>query len=130
GPTSRTIRLIHYSPDSKEQSKKSVLLIHGLAHGSRVFWTDTIERPLLGHLLAEGYDVWLLDHSLSVNLARNPHQSITMDDIAAEDIPWAVRTVFERSNANLSTPRGIHVFAHCIGAGCFAMSVLSGRLRN
>jgi len=113
-------RLMRYQPQSP--ARASILLIHGFAHGSRVFWTETVETNLVQYLLGQGYDVWLLDHRLSACLPGMAERNATMDDVAGEDIPWAVRSV------HAVTGHQVHVFAHCIGAGAFAMAVLKGKL--
>lgn len=121
-PNARAIRLTHYVPEGKRSAPKSALLIHGLACGSRAFWTETVDTPLAQYLLGHGYDVWLLDHSLSVNLHEHPCTRLALDDLAKEDIPWALRT------ASAEGRHPVHVFAHCAGAAVFAMSVLGGHL--
>lgn len=124
-------RLIRYQPGAgSAEQRKSLLLIHGLAHSSRVFWTDTVECNFVQYFLGLNYDVWVLDHRVSANYVRSLTKEHTWDDIAAEDIPWAVRTAFERINqgAEAGTERGIHMFAHCIGAGAAAIAVLQGKL--
>lgn len=124
------MRLVRYRP-SGQGNAPPVLLIHGLAHGSRVFWTETVEHNLAQHLLGQGFDVWLLDHRLSCNLNDRPDRNLSMEDIASVDIPWAVRTVYESVNRDRSgaEPVPVNVFAHCIGAGAFAIAALNGRLR-
>lgn len=123
------MRLVRYRPGTNRDAPP-VLLIHGLAHGSRVFWTETVEHNLAQHLLGQGFDVWLLDHRLSCNLNSKPDPSLSMEEIAAVDIPWAVRTVYQTINRDRQgEPRRIGVMAHCIGAGAFAIATLNGRLR-
>lgn len=129
GPAVRRARLVRYRQPKNRAERKTALLIHGLAHGSRVFTTDTIEMPMAKKLLLQEYDVWLLDHSLSTTLEREPDPLINMDDLAAEDIPWAFSAVLATTRAE-GTERGVDVFAHCIGAGAFAMSVLGGKLKG
>lgn len=115
-----TIRLeLHrYAPAG--ESKGCILLIHGLAHGSGVFTTDTIEVNLVQHFLRQRQTVWLLDHRLSNRLphAANAH---TIDDVARHDIAEALRFVFKHNGY-----RPFQVFAHCVGAAAFAMAVLRG----
>lgn len=124
-------RLIRYQPASGDLARrKSLLLIHGLAHSSRVFWTDTIECNFVQYFLGLNYDVWILDHRVSANYVRSLTKEHTWDDIANIDIPWAVETAFRRINqdAEPGAARGIHLFAHCIGAGAAAIAVLQGKL--
>jgi cholesterol oxidase len=124
-------RLVRYQPshDSKG-SRRTLLLIHGLAHSSRVFWTDTITCNFVQYFLEQNYDVWVLDHRASANYIREINPEDRWDDIALTDIPWAVKAVFGQIN-QLSAPgeeRHIHLFSHCIGAGAAAMAVLAGKL--
>lgn len=125
-------RLVRYQPGEGDAStRKSLMLVHGLAHSSRVFWTDTVECNFVQYFLAQNYDVWILDHRASANYVRDVTPEHTWDSIALDDIPWAIATAFEQVNtavAELTDKRGIHVFAHCIGAGAVAMSVLAGKL--
>lgn len=103
------------------QGERHVLFIHGLAHGSGVYATDTVDTNLAGHFLREGYTVWLLDNRMSNRLgyARDAH---TMDDIAHTDIPAAIDRVHAQAG-----DQPIDVFAHCVGAGAFAMAALQAR---
>lgn len=131
GKTIPLSRLVRYQPGEGDTStRKSLMLVHGLAHSSRVFWTDTIDCNFVQYFLAQNYDVWILDHRASANYIREVTPEHTWDSIAMEDIPWAIATAFEQVNAadGNSARRGIHVFSHCIGAGAVAMSVLAGKL--
>ncbi len=103
------------------QGARHILFIHGLAHGSGVYATDTVDTNLASHFLREGYTVWLLDNRMSNRLgyARDAH---TMDDIAHNDIPAAIDRVRAQTG-----DQPIDVFAHCVGAGAFAMSALQAR---
>lgn len=124
-------RLVRYQPMTGDSSDRpAILLVHGLAHSSRVFWTDTIACNYLQYFLARNYDVWILDHRASANYIRTIDPTHTWDDIARSDIPWAVTNVFGQVNrlAIPGTERGVHVFAHCIGAGAVSMAVLGGHL--
>ncbi|MDF1623683.1 MAG: alkaline phosphatase D family protein [Pseudohongiella nitratireducens] len=124
-------RLVRYQPShGGVESRRSILLIHGLAHSSRVFWTDTITCNFTQYFLNKNYDVWILDHRVSANYVRHIDPEHTWEQIAHRDVPWAVKTAFNQAN-RLSLPgqeKGIHVFAHCIGAGAISMSALKGDL--
>ena len=121
------LELTRYQPKAVEpsqprQNSKHVLLIHGLAHGGTVFTTDTIgHHNMATAFLKNGYTVWVLDHRLSNRLPYRL-QNHTMDDLAAHDIPVAIRHVFREAGCK------IKVFAHCVGAAAFSMAALSGRL--
>ncbi|WP_437562753.1 alpha/beta fold hydrolase [Sorangium sp. So ce542] len=101
-------------------SKGPVMLAHGLGVSSRIFSTDTIETNLLEHLVAHGYDVWLLDFRSSVLLPASKTQ-YTADQIALYDHPAAVAKVREATGA-----AGVQVVAHCYGATTFTMAMLAG----
>lgn len=124
-------RLVRYQPcDGNSGNRQTLLLVHGLAHSSRVFWTDTIACNFVQYFLARNYDVWVLDHRASANYVTEINPDDRWDDIALVDVPWAVKTIFNQVN-QLSPPgdeRHIHVFSHCIGAGAVAMAVLAGKL--
>lgn len=115
------IELHHYAPP---QSAGCVLLIHGLAHGSGVFTTRTIQTNLVQHFLRQGYRVWLLDHRLS-NRLGHAHEPHTIDHVALHDIAQALQLVY-RENGN----KPFQVFAHCVGAAAFAMAVLGGKAQR
>lgn len=118
------LRLTRYMPPRVTHG--SILLIHGLAHGSRVFTTETTTVSLAAYLYENGYDVWLLDYRLSIALPdRIPGKWLaenqwTMDQIAHHDMHEAVKYVYEKTGGP------IQVFAHCIGAGALEMAILSG----
>ncbi len=124
-------RLVRYQPcEGNQHSRRSLLLVHGLAHSSRVFWTDTIDCNFVQYFLEQNYDVWVLDHRASANYIRDINPDDRWDDIALVDIPWAVKTIFNQIN-QLAIPgeeKHVHVFSHCIGAGAVAMAVLAGKL--
>lgn len=124
-------RLIRYQPsENNADSRQTLLLVHGLAHSSRVFWTDTIACNFVQYFLARNYDVWILDHRASANYMHKINPADKWDDIALTDMPWAVKTIFNQVN-QLAAPgqeRQVHVFSHCIGAGAVAMAVLAGKL--
>lgn len=117
------LELTRYDP-ARDSGRGHVLLIHGLAHGGTVFTTDTVgSHNMATAFLSAGYTVWVLDHRLSNRLPYRL-QNHTIDDIAQHDIPAAVRHVY------CSTGGKIKVFAHCVGAGAFAMAALSGKLQD
>ena len=117
------LELVHY-PAGKNaiEPKRALLFIHGLAHGSGVFTTDTLgSHNMATHFLREGYDVWLLDHRLS-NRMKHAGEAHTMDMVAKYDITRAIAEVRQRAGV-----ARLDVFAHCVGAGAFAMAVLRDR---
>lgn len=116
------LRLARYG-HKDDEGKEHLMLIHGLAHGGAVFTTKTGGVSMAEFFLRQGYVVWVLDHRLSPALDWEPHRrKVDMDHIAAVDIPLAVQHVYKAAG------QPIHVFAHCIGAGAFAMAALNGNL--
>jgi cholesterol oxidase len=104
----------------KGGSKGPLLFLHGLGVSSRIFSTDTIDTNLVEFMSGAGYDCWLLDGRASIDLpyAREPS---TADDVARLDIPAAVHTVLEATQAT-----SLQVIAHCYGATTFTIAMLSG----
>jgi len=126
-------QLLRYQPDAPPRGpgpRKSLILVHGLAHSGRVFWTDTIETNYVQYFLSRDYDVWVLDHRTSASIVEDITPGDTWDDIAALDMPWGVSTVFEARNGEHPgpTPHKVYVFGHCIGAGAMAIATLRGLL--
>ena len=127
-------RLTRYQPIDDEEAfnpkdRKSLLLVHGLAHSSRVFWTETIEVNFVQYFLNKNYDVWIVDHRTSANTIEEVDPTHTWDEIAHDDIPWAVKFIFEKINSdNGKEKKKIHVFSHCIGAGAVSIAALEGDL--
>lgn len=119
-----------------QPDRKPVLLIHGLAQGSQIFWTGG-ERSLAAYCYEKGefegfengYDVWLLDYRLSnlvlpglfddPDLAEKADQDWSMDEIAQLDIPEAINRIYAE------TGQKVLVIAHCVGACTLAMAALS-----
>lgn len=126
-------RLLRYQPATEPRGpgpRKSLLLVHGLAHSGRVFWTDTIDVNYVQYFLGQDYDVWVLDHRTSASIVEEIVPEDTWDDIAETDVPWAVSRIFEERNGEHpgANPHRVFVFAHCIGAGAVAIAVLRGLL--
>lgn len=115
-----TIRLLLTRYPHTNPAARPVLLLHGLAQSSQIYWTSGINN-LASHLYDAGYDVWLLDYRLSSLVLpglKNPDWSI--DEIARYDIPAAIHKVCEEKNVEK-----ILVFGHCVGACSLAMAVLA-----
>jgi len=115
-PPSKTLKLTRYHAGDKGP----VLLIHGSGVSSRIFATDLVETNLVEFMCAAGYDVWLVDLRVSIELP-SALEPTTADAIAREDIPAAVAKVRQLTGA-----AQIQVVAHCFGAVAFSMSLLSG----
>ena len=101
-------------------SRGPVVLVHCIGVSSRMYALDTIETNLLEYLYAAGFDVWLLDMRLSIDLAAQTRQS-SFDEIATYDFPAAIKCVTAVSGA-----RSVQVVAHGIGSQTFSMAMLSG----
>jgi cholesterol oxidase len=101
-------------------NKGPIILSHCIAVSSLMYAIDTIECNLLEYLVNHKYDVWLLDHRLSIELPVSALQS-TMDDVATLDYPAAVARVCEITKA-----RAVDVFAHGVGSSTLTMALLSG----
>lgn len=101
-------------------SKGPVLLSHCIGVSQRMYSTDTIATNLLEYLYENEFDVWLVDHRLSIELPSAYRQS-TMDDVATKDYPAAVRKVLELSRA-----KSLQVVAHGVGSSTFTMAMLAG----
>lgn len=115
------IRLSHYRPDSPR--KESLLLIHGMSTGGEIFTTGTLDTNMATYFVERGFDVWVLDHRLSSCLGDTAKQTTSIDEIAAFDVPAAVRHVFTAHH-----DRPINVFAHCVGSAAVSIAILQGRL--
>ncbi len=131
GLTHLNLTLTRYDPPQPAGEPRHLLMVHGLAHGGTVFTTHTTDgRNMAAAFLAGGHTVWVLDHRLSNRLWCNDGNTRrrvatldhSMDDVARIDIPAAVARVFEVAGAP------VDVFAHCVGAGAFAMATLLGLL--
>lgn len=101
-------------------SKGPVVLSHCIGVSSLMYTIDTVETNLLEHLYDRGFDVWLLDHRLSIALPASRQQS-TLDDVATKDYPAAVAAVCELTGA-----ADVQVVAHGVGSSTFTMAMLSG----
>lgn len=130
-------RLVHYSvqntPDTNpEKVRPTIMFTHGLAHGTRLFWTSDTRENYLQFFLKAGFDVWLLDHRASANYRRRVDNDHTVDDLA-EDVSWAVEKIFSITNANIKpgeTKRRVHVLAHCVGAAATSLAAFKGDLQQ
>ena len=114
-----TLRLKRYQGGNKGP----VILSHCIGVSSLMYSIDTIDVNLLEYLFDKGYDVWLLDHRLSIELPASGQQS-SMDDVAIHDYPAAVKTVCEIAEVN-----SVQIVAHGVGASTLTMSLLAG-LKN
>lgn len=101
-------------------AKGPVVLAHGLGVSSKIFSTDTIDTNLTEYLVAHGYDVWLLDFRVSIDLPSSFTKS-TADDVATLDYPAAIAKVKTETGAE-----SVQMVVHCYGSTTFFMSMLAG----
>lgn len=101
-------------------SKGPVLLVHGAGVSSRIFSTDLPGTNLLEYLYAHGYDCWLFDFRVSVELPAS-EQPCDGDQVATIDHPEGVAKVLELTGAP-----SLQAVVHCYGANTFIMALLAG----
>ncbi|MGB3072438.1 MAG: alkaline phosphatase D family protein [Ottowia sp.] len=117
----------------------AILMLNGFAQSTlsnvpAEFDRGKDEVGLAAFFHEQGMDVWMLEYRLSPVLEASKLRS-NMDEIAEFDIPAAVDLVLKRIRRKMPAgQRGahlqIHTFAHCIGSGALAMSILAGRLNH
>jgi len=115
-PDNFDIRLTRY-----EGGKKGpVMVVHGVSVWSGMFTAPTVRQNFVQFLLSHGYDVWLLDWRSSIH---EPLQQLTLDDVAANDYPTAVKGIREQTGCDT-----VQAVVHCVGSISFFMSLASGFL--
>jgi cholesterol oxidase len=97
-----------------------VVLAHGLGTSSEIFTVDTIDTCLVEFLVADAYDVWLLDLRTSSALPRSAAPT-TLDAVATHDWPAALAAVREGSGSS-----DAQVVGHCLGATTALAALLEG----
>lgn len=100
--------------------KGPVILSHCIGTSSLMYSLGTIKTNLLEFLFERGFDVWLFDHRLSIEL-QPPSNQFTLDDVANKDYPAAVNKVREISGCE-----NVQIVAHGVGALTVTMALLSG----
>ncbi|CAB3802128.1 hypothetical protein LMG28614_05550 [Paraburkholderia ultramafica] len=118
-PDGTTLRLTRYV-DPARQAARPVLLIHGSGVSSRIYSTDLIATNMVEYLCAAGYDVWLVDLRVSIEMP-SVLVPTNVDKVAREDIPAAVARIRELTGA-----QQIQAVGHCLGGLALSMSLLSG----
>ncbi|MEZ0605490.1 alpha/beta fold hydrolase [Paraburkholderia sp. IW21] len=118
-PDGTTLRLTRYAGPTNKPARP-LLLIHGSGVSSRIYSTDLIATNLVEYLCAAGYDVWLVDLRVSIEMP-SVLVPTNVDKIAREDIPAAVAKVRE-----LTGVPQIQVLGHCMGGLALSMSLLYG----
>ena len=110
------LRLTRY----KGGEKGPVVLLHGAGVSSGIFSTDLIDTNLLEYLYAHGYDCWLSDFRVSIDLPAAARPS-NADQVARCDHPATLECV-----RALTGSADVQVVAHCYGATTFTMALLAG----
>ncbi|MGB3280449.1 MAG: alpha/beta fold hydrolase, partial [Pseudorhodobacter sp.] len=97
-----------------------VVLAPGFGVKAASYAMDTTDENLAEFLVARGYDVWLFDYrgSPALDASRQP---FTIDDLAHEDWPAAVKMVLDLTGA-----KDLQVIAHCFGSTSILMALLAG----
>jgi hypothetical protein len=93
------------------------MLVHGVGMRAESFRPLGI-RSLVDVLLDDGWDVWMLNWRGSIDLDPMPW---TLDDVALNDHPAAVRHVLAETGA-----RTLKVIAHCQGSTTIMMAAVAG----
>ena len=110
------LRLTRY----RAGDKGPVMLATGFGMSSHSFLAPTIEQNLTEFLADCGYDVWLFDYRAGIDLP-SAGTEFTIDDIAREDWPTAVRKVLEETGRD-----DLQAFGHCVGSVSLQMAILAG----
>lgn len=120
------ICLTHFRPEKppRNHTLNPVLLVHAFVTSGYMFATPRVSKNAVQALVETGRDVWVVELRTSV---ANPssHQEWDFDIVAQNDIPTAVKHVFE---AHQGQP--VHVVAQCMGSAVFNMAALEGLLRT
>jgi cholesterol oxidase len=120
-----SLQLGSYRHSPEPAPRGPVLLLHGLAQGSKIYAHPAMGTgSMAAFLFDQGYDVWLYDYRLSNIFDRQtvPYGRWTIDDIAEFDIPAGVQRVLQAYPAGTR----LQVFAHCVGAIATEMAILKG----
>ena len=108
------LRLVRYQGGPKGP----VMLAAGFGMSSHSFLTRTIGKNLTEFLTGEGYDVWLFDYRAGIDLP-SAGTEFSIDDIARDDWPTAIRKVLEVTGRD-----SVQVFGHCVGSVSLQMTML------
>ncbi|NIF78965.1 glucose-methanol-choline oxidoreductase [Paraburkholderia sp. Cy-641] len=119
-PDGTRLRLTRYVDPAAGKAGKPVLLIHGSGVSSRIFSTDLTPTNLVEYLCASGFDVWLVDLRVSIELP-SVLVPTNVDKVAREDIPAAVAKILALTGAP-----NLQVLGHCMGGLALSMSLMHG----
>lgn len=115
------LRLTRYNGERGPGAKGPVIIAPGFGTSTLALRLDTIHTNLTEYLCAHGYDVWLFDYRASPDLPASRTQ-FTLDDIALNDWPAAVKTV-----RDITGSKSVQALGHCVGSLTLAMSLLSDK---
>jgi cholesterol oxidase len=96
------------------------MLASGFGMSSHSFLASTIETNLAEFLAGCGYDIWLFDYRAGIDLP-SAGTEFTIDDIARDDWPTAVRKVLDETGRE-----DLQAFGHCVGSVSLQMAILAG----
>jgi cholesterol oxidase len=97
-----------------------VVMTPGTAMTALTYCIDTVPQNILEFLVAEGFDVWLMDWRTSPLLEAHK-RPYTLDDVARHDWPAAIDEVRRRTGQ----PQ-VSVLAHCLSSPTFLLSLVRG----
>jgi len=116
--------LTHFpAPGMAAGKAPPVLLIHAFVTSGYMFATPRVKCNAVEALTAAGFDTWVVDLRTSVALPCS-HDPWDFDSVGSEDVPAAVRHVYETCG------QPVHVVAQCMGSAVFNMAVLQGHLQH
>jgi cholesterol oxidase len=110
------LRLTRY----RAGDKGPLMLAAGFGMSSHSFLASTIEKNLTEFLAECGYDIWLFDYRAGIDLPSSGTE-FTLDDIARDDWPTAVRKVLDETGRE-----DLQAFGHCVGSVSLQMAILGG----
>jgi pimeloyl-ACP methyl ester carboxylesterase len=108
--------------NGRKGGKGPVLVVHGGSVSSKMFTLPTVKKNFVHFLYDAGYDIWLLDWRVSINL---PVWLSTLGDAAKYDFPKAAEFIREQTHKD-----SIQAVVHCIGSLAFFISVQRGWVKN
>ncbi len=125
-PTDSAIKPIGQMIRYQGGPKGPVILAPGISTIAQSFAVQTTDQSFVDALVTDGYDVWLLDYRGSPQGGKyNDYAAYDIDDIVANDWPWAVELVLAQTKA-----KNLQVVGHCVGAMTAQMALLSGAINK
>ena len=123
--------LFHFPPKDAKTARGPILIAPGMSTTALSFALRTTDTSLVKMLIEENYDVWLFDSRLNPSKTKptpdDPKANdFTLDDVAAEDWPIAVKHVL--SNTQVAGATSLQIVSHCVGALTAQMALLGGHV--